>query len=130
MSKELLFFYNAKSGPSQALKDYFQKIFSPGTYTCNLCKVTYGKLGMKKKWKKHIETLNIRSRFYYKDHLQKFGLEETTELPALFLKDGNQMTEVMSAEVLNEFQNLDELIQSTLDLVNVLIKSGNDPFRR
>ena len=75
---------------------------------------------MKKKWKKHIEKLKIRSRFYYKDHLQQFGLNETTELPALFLKDGNQMTEIMSARILNEVEDLDELIDSTLGLVDKL----------
>ena len=120
MSKELLFFYNAKSGNSQAIKDYFHKVFSPSSYSCNLCKVTYGQFGMKKKWKKHIEKLKVRSRFYYKDHLQKFGLNETTELPALFLKDGNQMTELMSAKTLNEIEDLDELIDSTFRLVDKL----------
>ena len=75
---------------------------------------------MKKKWKKHIEKLKIRSSFYYKDHLHKFGLNETTELPALFLKDGNQMTELMSAKSLNEVKDLDELIDSTLRLVDKL----------
>ena len=48
---ELIFIYNAESGLFNAVSDYLHKVISPDTYACSLCQITYGNLGMKKKWK-------------------------------------------------------------------------------
>ena len=53
---ELLFVYNADTGLFNTVADAAHKILSPSTYSCNLCKVTYG---------------DQFGNFYFSDH--RFG---------------------------------------------------------
>ena len=52
----LVFVYNARSGLFNALSDAAHKIFSPGTYQCNLCALTHTALGMRGEWRKFLDS--------------------------------------------------------------------------
>lgn len=42
MPQRLFFVYNADGGRLAGLKDMSHKFFSPATYPCSLCAITYG----------------------------------------------------------------------------------------
>lgn len=65
--QKLLFVYNADNDLFSSVADMAHKIFSPATYQCHLCALTYGNFLIKKEWKLFIDSLPIESRFIYKD---------------------------------------------------------------
>ena len=84
----LLFVYNADTGLFSVVTDYAHKILSPKTYPCNLCAITYGNMGMNKKWKEFIANLTVPIEFLHRDEfLKRFALKDT-QLPAAFIKRG------------------------------------------
>ena len=109
-SKELIFIYNAKSGLFNELVDFAHKIISPQTYECNLCAITYGTLTMEKGWANYIESLPIESVFTYKDKLVSEELKKT-KLPSIFIRDGEKLNELISANEINNINDLEDLIR-------------------
>ena len=105
--KGLIFFYNAQSGISNAILDYVHKIFSPSTYDCNLCSLTYNNFGMINQWKKFIRSIKIPVHFQYADHLNTYGIDIDSDLPAIFTLNGELF---LSAKKINSCTTLDELI--------------------
>lgn len=111
---KLLFIYNAHSGKTNALIDSFHKLVKPASYSCNLCKLTYGKFSENKKWKDFRKNLKIESVFLHKDEFKKqyaskFGykfqypiilLESSGELE-VFISDA-EISEMHSVEMLTE----------------------------
>ena len=63
----LVFVYNADSGLFNTLTDIAHKIFSPDTYSCNLCMITHDNLSMRSEWKDFIEKLDIELEFLHRD---------------------------------------------------------------
>ena len=57
-NQTLIFVYNANSSVFSQITDYVHKITSPQTYQCNLFKLTYDNLGMKKEWKTFIQSFH------------------------------------------------------------------------
>jgi len=111
--KTLIFFYNAQSGVASMMKDYFHKIFSPETYECNLCALSYDNLGMRREWKKFIEQLSLKTKFKYQDHLEYYSLNSEHPLPALFLQKDGAMHELLNAKEMNLLKDLGSLIEKT-----------------
>lgn len=108
--KKLIFVYNADSGPINSLKDSARKIFSPSTYGCNLCALTYGNLGMKKRWKDHLSSLPLPYEFLHRDEFrEKYG-EEGVDLPAVFLKKDGKLEVFLGKEQIEGAQELEDLI--------------------
>jgi hypothetical protein len=106
----LVFIYNAKSTIFDQLSDFAHKLISPETYQCNLCKLTYGNVQMKNDWKNFLDTLPYGKEFLYKDNLQEEYLSlSKKELPSVFLKSNNLITELISKSELNKIQDLSEL---------------------
>jgi len=48
---KIIFVYNADSSVFAQVSDAVKKIVAPGTYQCNLCRITYGAVSMKDEWK-------------------------------------------------------------------------------
>ncbi len=110
MSATLIFVYNADSGIMNGLLDLAHKTVSPATYTCNLCAVTYGPLGMKRKWREFVLSLGRPVRFLHRDELtHEFG-SSTEQLPAIFATNDGTLEVWMLAREMNGFADLDELI--------------------
>lgn len=107
--RELCFVYNAQSGVAHAFMDYVHKIVSPDTYACSLCGVTYGNLGMHRKWARYLRALPFKTRFYYQDTLP--GHLEVVSLPAAFVVEDGQWVQVIENQEMDEATTLDALIE-------------------
>lgn len=111
----LVFVYNADSGVFNTLADAAHKIFSPRTYACNLCALTYGAVSMRGEWKEFLEGLGRPLEFLHADELAaRYGLRGVP-LPAVFTKDGAGLKLLAGADAINACQTLDELERLVLE---------------
>lgn len=113
-SFKLLFVYNANAGVANSLLDSAHKIFSPSTYNCNLCDITFGVFTENKAWKAFREQTDLELEFLHKDEFaQKFPSEyKKTSLPVV-LKQSNKKLEIfLPSEQLNYLQSAEELIDA------------------
>ncbi|MEE9189395.1 MAG: hypothetical protein V3U16_01335 [Candidatus Neomarinimicrobiota bacterium] len=109
---KMIFVYNADSGFFNAISDYVHKITSPETYQCNLCALTYGNAGMKRKWVNYIKTLPVPVTFLHKDQVDtaEYKTMGTADLPAIFILNADKIDLFVSAREINEITQLDQLI--------------------
>jgi len=106
----LVFVYNAESDLINSVKDYFHKIVKPSTYSCNLCALTFGKTGTKKRWKTYLEQLETDVEFLHRDEFkEKFDMEDV-DLPAAFSKIDSELELLIGSEEIDRCETLDELI--------------------
>ncbi|MCK5513817.1 MAG: hypothetical protein KAJ00_04910 [Deltaproteobacteria bacterium] len=115
----LLFVYNADTGLFSVMTDYAHKILSPKTYPCNLCAITYGNMGMNKKWKEYIDNLTISIEFLHRDEFLKRYDLKNTQLPAAFIKKGDNIAVLIDHSEINGCTSVEEL----MDLVTMKIKN-------
>lgn len=117
MSK-LIFVYNANSGLFNSLTDTAHKLFSPETYSCNLCAITYGSFGMKKDWKEFLKSIDIPMEFLHRNELKKkYGISNIN-FPAILFKEENEPKLWINSESINLCKTIDdlkELIKSKLN---------------
>lgn len=107
---ELIFVYNADSGLFNAMADAAHKAFSPETYACNLCQITYGMLGEKKEWQSFIASLGVETTFLHRDELARRFPTLEVALPAvLSLQEGQQPSVCVDAATLNGCQTIAQL---------------------
>ena len=103
---KLLFVYNADTGLWNGALDVMHKVFSPKTYACKLCGITYGTLSVKKEWAEFIEKLPVKTEFLHRDEwLQKF--KRTDHLPAVFIQNGEELASFIPAEEMNRMDLTD-----------------------
>ena len=108
---KLIFIYNADSGMMNTLLDIGHKVVNPDTYSCNLCKLTYGTFKENARWKKFREESDHEMKFFHKDEFEKeYGVK--FEYPIILREDGGDLQEVISKTHLESFKSLDELIDS------------------
>ncbi|HVG34583.1 MAG TPA: hypothetical protein VM911_16045 [Pyrinomonadaceae bacterium] len=106
----LVFVYHAESGLFHGLADMAHKTFSPQTYQCNLCALTYSTLGMRKSWKQFLETLRLPVEFLHADQLkQQYGESAGTALPAIFMKRDGRLELWIDADSINACRTMDDL---------------------
>jgi len=109
----LIFIYNANSGLRNALLDGAHKALRPNTYQCNLCDLTYGVFKERKSWKKFREEEDWSMEFLHKDEFKnqyasKFG--HKFEFPIVLISLNDELQVFISANELNELENMDALI--------------------
>lgn len=105
----LVFVYHADSGLFNGLTDMAHKTFSPQTYQCNLCALTYSTFGMRKDWKQFLETLSLPVEFLHADQLrQQYGMS-STPLPAIFMKMDGRLELWIDAISINACRTMDDL---------------------
>ena len=110
-NKELIFIYNAKSGLVNEMIDFAHKIVSPKTYDCNLCALSYGTFTKKKRWSDYVNSLPIKSTFTYKDKVSALEKElSNLKFPTIIIRDGAELTEIISWNEINNIKNLNQLI--------------------
>lgn len=63
----LLFVYNADSGRWNAYLDMAHKIFSPSTYPCSLCDLTYGIFKIRPEWDDFVKNAPVPMAFLHRD---------------------------------------------------------------
>jgi hypothetical protein len=110
MTRRLIFVYNADSGLFNALADWAHKIFSPETYACGLCAVTYHHLGRRREWKQFVQALGLPVEFLHRDELrQRYGIAGVP-LPAVFVHEDTGVRLWLDAEAVNACHTLEELM--------------------
>ena len=109
---KIIFVYNAKSGIINAILDSGHKVISPGTYQCNLCKLTYGLVSEKKEWKEFRRHSTDELEFLHIDEFeQTYGVKK--EYPVvLYIDSSNELAELIGKEELNRLNDVGELIQT------------------
>lgn len=109
--RKLLFVYNADSGLFSMLTDAVHRVVSPSTYSCNLCKITYGATGMRDEWKSFIEGLGREVEFLHRDELKRRHGVEDVALPAVFLEapSGVDLKLLVDAAAINAVRSVEEL---------------------
>ena len=119
--EKLIFIYNANSGKRNAILDSMHKIFSPSTYDCNLCDITYGLVSENSSWKKFREESKHDMVFLHKDefakkYASKFVAKFT--FPIVLIEGINGLEVFISTEelnVLNTPKMLIQLVEERLD---------------
>jgi len=114
MGKETLFFvYNADSSMFAQASDFAHKTLSPKTYACDLCKLTYGNVLIKRQWKEFLESLAQEKVFLHKDELKgEYRALRQFDVPFIaYQSRGGEYKVVISAEELKEMRDLEMLIE-------------------
>ena len=68
---KLIFVYNATSSKAGSLLASAHKFFSPNTYKCDLCSLTFGVFFEKRRWKIFRKTTTLEMVFLHKDQFLK-----------------------------------------------------------
>lgn len=105
----ILFIYNADGGIFNTVSDIAHKIFSPETYSCNLCAITYGNFSIRAEWKKYLETLEADFEFLHRDQLSGQYGNISIMLPAILLKNGDTYETLITADEINRCHCVDDL---------------------
>lgn len=121
---KLIFVYNADSGKANAFLDTFHKLIKPSSYSCDLCKLTFGIFSEKKKWKDYQENLDTETVFLHKNEFRKqyaskFGYK--FQYPIILLERSGELEVFISdAEIsdLDSVEFLIELIEKRLKMMS------------
>ncbi|WP_420641109.1 hypothetical protein [Candidatus Leptofilum sp.] len=106
---KLVFVYNADSGVINFILDAAHKIFSPSTYPCNLCALTYTPTGLPR-WRRFVKSLPLPAEFLHKDELaEQYGLT-AVPLSAAYFWDGHKLQGWIPAEEMEQFSSLEEMM--------------------
>ncbi len=108
---KLLFIYNANSGKLNALFDAGHKLFSPSTYQCSLCALTYDTFTENSIWKTFRNESNLTMEFYHKDEFETTFPSVNMIYPAILKLEGNHLTTVLNNDILNTISDVEELIE-------------------
>lgn len=117
----LLFVYNADAGLVSGMLDSIHKTISPETYECALCQLTHGLFTMDKAWRAYLQALPIESVFFHRQDFKAAHPAATFALPVILLEREAALLEMVSAEQMRAFGNVDALI-GALDMA--LTKAG------
>lgn len=107
----LLFVYNADTGLFNTLADIGHKIFSPSTYSCDLCMLTHGYFSEREAWRAFVEQLPMSAEFLHRDEFRARYPQTHTPLPAVFVRDGDTLKLCAGAQALADCRTLDDLKQ-------------------
>ena len=114
----LVFVYNADSGTFNTLKDILTRIVTPNNYSCRLCGLTYGAIGMKSKWRQFLDSLDFSYKFLHRDEFVNIYKLENFEFPAVYTSRDNQVTLLISQMEINKTKSLDDLMNLVRAKVN------------
>lgn len=111
--QKLLFIYNANSGARNALLDSMHKVFSPHTYDCKLCDITFGVFFENKTWKRFRKESQHHMVFLHKDEFvkgykSKFGHKFT--FPIVLMEGKKGLEVLVATKELNGLESAQELI--------------------
>ncbi len=107
----LIFVYNANSGKINAVLDAGHKLFSPSTYPCSLCALTYDTVTENKTWKSFRKESEIDMVFLHKD---EFGIDfpnADVSFPVVLKLENESLTTLLDHNDLNNIPSVEALIQ-------------------
>lgn len=106
---QLIFVYNADSGLFNTVTDIAHKIFSPQTYSCNLCALTHSYFSMRDEWQAFIQSLGVDCLFMHRDEFLTTHAADDHTWPAILLKKAGQLNICLGSADINKCENLEEL---------------------
>ncbi len=104
----LVFVYNADSGLFNTVADIAHKLFSPKTYHCQLCLLTYGNFSIREEWEIFLREADFESEFLHRDEFEK-AYAEKDPLPALYRREGEKMVLCAGAADISACDSIDAL---------------------
>lgn len=107
----LVFVYNADSGLFNTMTDIAHKMFSPSTYSCNLCAITHGLLAEKQEWREFIEQLDMPVEFLHRDEFEGRYHDALDSYPAVLQHNGADFDVLLSASDINRCDSIAALRQ-------------------
>lgn len=108
--QRLVMVYNADAGLVNAALDTLHKTFSPSTYDCNLCAITYGAVSMKAEWRRFIDSLDLPVEFLHRDEFRDDTANPGLSLPAVLIEDDDgQRTVLLAASDINRARSVEDL---------------------
>jgi hypothetical protein len=116
--RRLIFVYNADSGLLNSLKDAVHKAFSPSTYPCRLCGLTFGAVSMKPVWRGFVEGLDLPVEFLHRDEFRERYNPEEVGYPSAYVEENGFLRAFISMDEMNRLDSLEEL----MDLVEDRLK--------
>jgi hypothetical protein len=106
----LVFVYNADSGLFNTMADAAHKVFSPDTYSCNLCRVTYGWFTERGAWRDFIAALELPCTFLHRDELRARYPGLDLALPAVLRVTDGVPAVCIDAAALNACADVESLM--------------------
>ncbi|AWX45281.1 hypothetical protein HME9304_02293 [Flagellimonas maritima] len=113
-SPKLVFVYNADSGKRNAILDSMHKVFSPTTYDCKLCDITYGVVSENRTWKRFRQDSEYDMVFLHKNefakmYASKFGYKFS--FPIVLVEGKNGLEVFIATKELNQLKTSHALIR-------------------
>lgn len=120
----LIFVYNAEAGLIDGVIDTIHKIVSPATYPCSLCAVTYGVIGMRRRWRNWLAAAPLPAVFHHRaDFRIAFPAEADWMLPLVARMRGDRLELLLGPEALAPL-DLDALMVAlTANLATACVSS-------
>lgn len=113
---KLIFIYNADSGPVNAALDIAHKLFSPDTYSCNLCQLTHDTFSERSAWKSFRESNPVPMVFLHKDEFEREVHGDTSSsaapytYPIILREEQGQVDIFLDTPDLNQIKDVNILI--------------------
>ncbi|MGB3775407.1 MAG: GTPase [Leeuwenhoekiella sp.] len=117
---KLIFVYNANSGKLNLYKDIAHKIFSPQTYPCSLCAITFGVLKENEHWKTFRKGSDLKMEFH---HIDEFNSKYRSkwlkkfEFPVILNENNEDLEVFISKDELDALEDSEALIHLIQDRV-------------
>jgi hypothetical protein len=97
--QKLTFVYNADGGRWNGYLDMAHKIFSPATYPCSLCDLTYGIFSIRPEWDDFVRQSPVPFEFLHRDEFHAAHPEWRAEaLPVVLTWADDHHAEVFLSE--------------------------------
>ncbi|NHF60895.1 GTPase [Flavobacteriaceae bacterium TP-CH-4] len=112
-AQKLIFVYNSDAGFRNRVVDSAHKIFSPSTYECSLCNITYGTFAENRGWRQFRRHSDLQMAFLHRDEFSKaykskFGYKFT--FPIVLVESSHGLDILIRTEELNALKKVEELI--------------------
>ncbi len=107
---KLLFVYNANSGIGNMAMDIAHKLFSPETYACNLCTITFDTFSENKTWKQFREQSDIDMSFFHIDEFELKHMNQKFDYPIILKQTNTKLHSFLSKECIDKLTSVEALI--------------------
>lgn len=99
------------------LTDIAHKVFSPQTYSCNLCAISHSYFSERDEWKEFIAQLGAECEFLHRDEFEKKYQLTDQAYPVVFLKSDTQLDVGLDANAINECETMAKLKEKISKIV-------------
>jgi hypothetical protein len=119
----LTFVYNADAGWFNMVSDIAHKIFSPATYPCSLCDLTYGVFKIRPEWDEFVQQSPVPFVFLHRDEfLMQYPDHHSLSLPVVLKVLPDYAPQVLiSADELNDLHSISTLKSLVLSRMNTVV---------